>query len=741
MKKRLLAILTAVLILIPVGANAANPASRFDMLAYLDVMVGYGDGDLGLDRLVTRAEFSKMALEASPLRNSVAAKLKISPFSDVLYDKWYAPYVYLGAVNNIFAGYIDGTFRPDNNVTYEEAVMVALRLLGYSDEEFQYSWPYGPVNAGEKNGLCNGMNAYIGQMLTRDQVSHLFYNLLNATNGTKYITKLGYSIEEDMVIAASYNEVTGLSRGKVYTAKGLFDVSDDFDYSLVGYKGDAIMKDGKITAFFPYSKNTVKYSVFDVSGSNIILFKDGAISDYTLQGGETVYYNLQTMTVDSMNSVLSAGDTLDFHYAENGELDYIVYYESELDGPYIVKSGDWTAKYGISSNAAVMRAGVKADINAVSTNDVIYYSKNLNTVWAYNDTVTGVYESAQPNKNTPESVVVSGKTYTIESVEAYNALSSNGKFAYGDTVKLLLGKDRKIAGVTSPYDSNDEYVGFVVSSGSRSYTTQSNTQYTSNYINVALCDGSVYEYETDSTVSDNQVVRLSFENGKAKAKSLIAPKTYSGLFNYSNLMFDDKKISKNIEILEIIQKNGNNNISYGKVYPQRLDGVKINPNEVLYAETDSSGAVTKLILNDVTGDLYSYGIVTKATSNVNPMFFSGTYTYYDGVNLTSVSTQGSSFSVYAGNPVKIKAGLSAVPDSISQLTKVGEVKTISDAYINGTYKLYSGILVYENTHDYEYQVIDLNTLVNNLSAYTVTAYNDKTDSSGGRIRVLVAKKK
>ena len=259
LKKRLLAILTAVLILIPVGANAANPASRFDMLAYLDVMVGYGDGDLGLDRLVTRAEFSKMALEASPLRNSVAAKLKISPFSDVLYDKWYAPYVYLGAVNNIFAGYIDGTFRPDNNVTYEEAVMVALRLLGYSDEEFQYSWPYGPVNAGEKNGLCNGMNAYIGQMLTRDQVSHLFYNLLNATNGTKYITKLGYSIEEDMVIAASYNEVTGLSRGKVYTAKGLFDVSDDFDYSLVGYKGDAIMKDGKITAFFPYR---CRYSFF-----------------------------------------------------------------------------------------------------------------------------------------------------------------------------------------------------------------------------------------------------------------------------------------------------------------------------------------------------------------------------------------------------------------------------------------------------------------------------------------------
>ena len=51
------------------------------------------------------------------------------------------------------------------------------------------------------------------------------------------------------------------------------------------------------------------------------------------------------------------------------------------------------------------------------------------------------------------------------------------------------------------------------------------------------------------------------------------------------------------------------------------------------------------------------------------------------------------------------------------------------------------MIVYENTYDYEYQVIDIDTIRNNLDRYYVTAYSDKPDLSGGRIRVLIAKKK
>ena len=62
-------------------------------------------------------------------------------------------------------------------------------------------------------------------------------------------------------------------------------------------------------------------------------------------------------------------------------------------------------------------------------------------VLAYTDKVTGVYEKASPTKDSPTSVTISGKEYSVESVDAFNALSSSGTFKYGDTVTLLLGRN------------------------------------------------------------------------------------------------------------------------------------------------------------------------------------------------------------------------------------------------------------------------------------------------------------
>ena len=196
MTKKILAILLTLMLILTFNVAAIDSDSRFDLLKELDIMVGYADGSLGLDNLVTRAEFVKMAVAASKYRDSVSSGLSVSPFSDVMYSSWYAPYVYLGASNKLLLGYKDGCFRPDNAVTYEEALTVALRLLGYEDSEFEYSWPAGQISVARNIGLSDGMNSYAGQNLNRNQVSMLFYNLLRADikgGSTEYITTLSYS--------------------------------------------------------------------------------------------------------------------------------------------------------------------------------------------------------------------------------------------------------------------------------------------------------------------------------------------------------------------------------------------------------------------------------------------------------------------------------------------------------------------------------------------------------------------
>ena len=100
------------------------------------------------------------------------------------------------------------------------------------------------------------------------------------------------------------------------------------------------------------------------------------------------------------------------------------------------------------ADTTVMRGGVKASMSDLQSDDIVYYSPNLNIVLAYTDKVTGVYENASPTKDAPASVTVSGTDYPVESVEAFNDLSSSGKYNYGDTVTLLLGRNRAVAGVS-----------------------------------------------------------------------------------------------------------------------------------------------------------------------------------------------------------------------------------------------------------------------------------------------------
>ena len=56
-------------------------------------MNGYPDGSFGLENNVTRAEFTKIAVAASSYRNSVATSMTVSPFPDVPYSHWAAPYI------------------------------------------------------------------------------------------------------------------------------------------------------------------------------------------------------------------------------------------------------------------------------------------------------------------------------------------------------------------------------------------------------------------------------------------------------------------------------------------------------------------------------------------------------------------------------------------------------------------------------------------------------------------------
>ena len=79
---------------------------------------------------MTRAEFTSALMRAAVITNPEAQLAEIN-FSDI--DKSYWAYDDIAKAVSIgfISGYDDGTFRPADNVTYEQAITMIFHVLGY----------------------------------------------------------------------------------------------------------------------------------------------------------------------------------------------------------------------------------------------------------------------------------------------------------------------------------------------------------------------------------------------------------------------------------------------------------------------------------------------------------------------------------------------------------------------------------------------------------------------------------
>ncbi|MDR0671816.1 MAG: S-layer homology domain-containing protein [Oscillospiraceae bacterium] len=181
-----------------VTAAAAPPdQSESDIrqiMSLLNVMHGYPNGDFGLGDSLTRAQFSKMCIALSPMRDQVASSSLTSPFKDVPHTHWAASYVRAASLAGYMRGYPNGTFGPDRTLTVEEAVTVALRLLGYTSSDLTGPYPQTQLGLAARLELTAEIDATRGHVITRGEAMTLLYTLLDTAQkqGGKLITTLGY---------------------------------------------------------------------------------------------------------------------------------------------------------------------------------------------------------------------------------------------------------------------------------------------------------------------------------------------------------------------------------------------------------------------------------------------------------------------------------------------------------------------------------------------------------------------
>ncbi|MBW7473898.1 S-layer homology domain-containing protein [Paenibacillus oenotherae] len=97
------------------------------------VIEGTGNGVFSPNRDITRAEFTAIVVRGLGLKPEEAA----APYSDVQSTDWYSSAVQTAYAYDLISGFEDGTFRPSDKITREQAMVIidrAMKLTGLKDK-------------------------------------------------------------------------------------------------------------------------------------------------------------------------------------------------------------------------------------------------------------------------------------------------------------------------------------------------------------------------------------------------------------------------------------------------------------------------------------------------------------------------------------------------------------------------------------------------------------------------------
>ncbi|MBE6687793.1 MAG: S-layer homology domain-containing protein [Ruminococcaceae bacterium] len=452
-----------------------------DVIRLLEIMHGDENGELNLSDNVTRAEFVKMAICASSYKSAADTAPKNTLFPDVRSNHWATRYVGLAISNGWINGYLDGTFRPDNNVKLEEAVNIVLKILGYTEKELVGAYPTPQMSNYKSLKLDKNINAVQGEFLTREECMLLIYNMLNTENknGTIHAQALGYALD-------SNDEIDYLAVVEKNTDGPLLVTDKNWlDITGIAAEKAEIWRDGRQTSFGDVQQYDVVYysklintvwaysdkefgvlqSVSSVASPNTVTLSG---KTYTL-GNSDVKYKFSSMGTFAKDDIVVVllGDNGQVEYAYDAhEIDYRLFVEDEtdyvlltqysLEDPFVVEDElSWKDNIPFDvSGAMIYKNGNASSADKIQKYDVVYSSKLMNTVWCYDTKKSGIVNGVSPTKSAPSSVNLSGTNYSIASDSVAFSLSELGTVSEGDVVTLLLGRDNLVEGIITA-DASD----------------------------------------------------------------------------------------------------------------------------------------------------------------------------------------------------------------------------------------------------------------------------------------------
>lgn len=272
----------------------------FDLQS-LNIMTGDENGDLQLDKPVTRAEFASITVRMMSMQQAADSYSEISRFTDVPDSHWAVKSIAFLTSLNVISGTSATTFSPDDNIDVTAAGKILVCALGYdSVAQIKGGYPSGYTAQANELGILDGVDT-ASNPITRREVARMIFNALDVDIMTTSSISNGYPQYEVDHGNTFRNKFKSGNDGIITKLTGIVTATADtyLNDPVRGMDDTMIEINGAI-----YQISDPAYRLY--IGQRVDFFVDGEDSNVIISMQPSGYTNVQTVPVDNIKSVSSS---------------------------------------------------------------------------------------------------------------------------------------------------------------------------------------------------------------------------------------------------------------------------------------------------------------------------------------------------------------------------------------------------------------------------------------------------
>lgn len=793
MKKRFISLcLTLALTAAPAGAAFSDISSgslqqTASILGSLGIMQGTGNNRFEPNRPLTRAEFCKLAVTAMGI-DDASPYASYTIFPDVHASHWAARYVNAALRhpdfkdNYIIRGYADGTFGPDRQLTYGEVCTMLLRMLGYKESDIGPFWPADYIAQANALGLTQGVSIKDAKTpITRADAATMLLNTLGTSTrsdgqeGSPLISRVSSSTVENCILLETSETDSSLAADEaLFYENGTLSArktAGKLDRSLIGVYGTLVIgKKGDNVAVGVVPDTASRQETYEVvnAAADRIVTKTGAFRPNrdtpTYLSRDSSAEDSKLKSLAEVWSSILPGDTLHAYYNEYGSLALL----AVLPGTSISHAN--TFVYGIATSAnipseyKIVKNGAVIDPSGLKKYDVVTLDAANRQALVSDTRVSGRYSEGGPTVSYPQEVKVYGNSFRISDSAA--AFFKDMKLK--DYITLLFDADGNVAAAYPRSTVSADMQGIVTAIDESKATVTLTNGITLRNMDIDKLD--------KPTALMGRLVSVSTNGDKAVlTRRTLSGKT-SGEWSLSDGKLGSKPVSSRVNVYEEVLSGA----PLSRIALSDISLAKVPSSDIRYTVTDSAGTITTVILGDVTGDSWLYGMGSSKRNErdfIPPFTVNGknwddlsadrqeeykknhpSYDYFVTINYWDTDKHAKEESTYrvlslpsglSGGPIAVPKGYStdeSIVNTSLDIKKLKLIDTVDRTAFDGAsgvrtkdgyYALADQLGIYD-TENREF----IATLQSAKSNYTKFAlYANDTAEDGGKIRIITVSNK